>query len=179
MQNHRREATGTGIANAAAISVDFYFAILHVTILTYYPDMRIKIIQVGKTRHKYIDSGVDEFLKRLKPFAHVEIIDIKPEKSLDDEAIKILKAVKEGQIVLLDEKGKGFSSQEFARFLEKYKDNGETVNFIIGGAYGISPILKEKADHLISLSKMTFTHQMIRLFLVEQIYRGVCIFLGR
>lgn len=141
--------------------------------------MRIKIIQVGKTKHKYIDSGVDEFLKRLKPFANIEIIDIKPEKSIDDEGVKILKAAKDGLIVVLDEKGKEFSSQEFAWLLEKNKDRGETVNFIIGGAYGTSPALKEKADVIISLSKMTFTHQMIRLFLIEQIYRGVCIFLGR
>ncbi len=141
--------------------------------------MRIKIIQVGKTKHGYIDSGIDEFMKRLKPFANVEIVDIKPEKSINDDATKILKAIKDGPIVLLDEKGREFNSQEFARFLQRHKDSGETINFIIGGAYGISSILKEKADHMISLSKMTFTHQMIRLFLIEQIYRGVCIFLGR
>lgn len=115
-------------------------------------------------------AGENEYLKRLKPFARVEVINVKDEKSVK---------FGEGQLIVLDESGKEMSSKEFAGFLEKFKDSGETINFVIGNAYGFSEDFKKKANILFSLSKMTFTHQMVRLFLLEQIYRGLSIIMGK
>lgn len=115
-------------------------------------------------------AGENEYLKRLKPFAKVEVVHIKDEKSMK---------LGTGQLIVLDESGKEMSSKEFAGFLEKFKDSGETVTFVIGDAYGLSEDFKKKAKLLFSLSKMTFTHQMVKLFLLEQIYRGLSIILGK
>lgn len=133
--------------------------------------MRIKLIQVGKTKDSYIKTGVDEFVKRLSPYARVEIITVKDESRINPD--------KDDFVVALDEVGKEMSSTEFSKFIENHKDNGQTVCFIIGGAYGLPQEIKDNANIMISMSKMTFTHQMIRLFLMEQLYRAVCIFSGK
>ena len=82
-------------------------------------------------------------------------------------------------LVALDERGKEYSSVEFSKLLQKLKNEGLTVTFVIGGPYGLSQAVKDRANLILSFSTMTFTHQMIRLFLLEQIYRGFCIMLKK
>lgn len=133
--------------------------------------MRIKVIQVGKTKDLYIQEGVDEFVKRLGPYAKIETITVK-----DEAKIKLDES---DFIVVLDERGREMTSTEFSKFVEGHKDSGQTICFVIGGAYGLPQNIKDDADAVLSMSKMTFTHQMIRLFLMEQLYRAVCIFSGK
>lgn len=151
--------------------------------------MRIQIIQVGKNKDSWIESAVGDLLKRCKPFADVEFVTVKDsvvtktftkEMVMKEESEAILKALKDGfKIVVLDEKGKQLSSREFAEFLGERKDGGESVCFVIGGAFGLSEEVRKRAHLLVSFSKMTFTHQMIRVFLLEQIYRGFSIINGK
>lgn len=150
--------------------------------------MRIKIIQIGKTKDSYLEEGAAEYLKRLGAFADVEIITLKEvsasktfsrEKCVAREGEQILKALgKDDFVVVLDENGKQMNSREFAVFLGEKNDEGRSMTFVIGGPYGIAKAVKERA-RLLSFSKMTFTHQMIRLFLLEQIYRGFSILKGK
>ncbi len=132
--------------------------------------MRIKITQIGKVKDTYLKEGENEFLKRLSPYAKIEILNLKDENSVkfDDTFL-----------VVMDEQGKEMNSKDFAKFLEDFKNRGQTVNFVVGDAYGFSNQFKKKANLLLSLSKMTFTHQMARLFLIEQIYRGLSIIVGK
>ena len=156
--------------------------------------MKIKIVQVGRNKDKYMDQAVEEFMKRLRPFATIQLISIKEssaskaftrEQCMQQEAQEILKFLANEtkfelpQTIVLDEKGEEYSSTEFAQLLKENKDFGKTVIFIMGGPYGLSTEVKKKATKLMSMSKMTFTHQMIRLFLFEQIYRGFCIIAGK
>lgn len=151
--------------------------------------MKIKLIAIGKTDEAFLEEGIDKYLKRLKHYHPVELIiipDIKgggkftADKLKDAEGKLILQKVQDGDhLILLDEKGKTFTSSEFATFLQK-KLNAVTTNlvFVIGGAFGFSPEVYTRANDKIALSKMTFSHQMVRLFFVEQIYRGFTILRG-
>jgi len=154
--------------------------------------MKIRIIQVGKNKDSYIEEGIAEFLKRLRPYAKLEIVTLKEimasktftkdhcKEIEGQEILKILeKNTGQESIIALDEHGKEFTSVEFSGFLGKFFDQGVRINFIIGGPYGISENVKQKANILCAFSRMTFTHQMIRLFLLEQIYRGVSILKGK
>lgn len=156
--------------------------------------MKIKIIQIGKIKNDYVLTGMEEFIKRLKPFANLEFLTLKEiipgktfpkEKVVEKEGEEILKAIgnisknENHFVVALDEHGKEFTSMEFAKILENQIDQGQTINFIIGGPYGLAEKIKNGANLLLSFSRMTFTHQMIRLFLLEQIYRGVMIIKGK
>lgn len=151
--------------------------------------MKIRIIQIGKTKDGYLKEGIEEFLKRLKPFANMEFLTLKEiipskaysvEKAKMEEGEEILKVLKSDEhVVVLDEKGKDMTSVEFAKFLGKFADQGQTICFVIGGPYGLSAAVRTRANTLLSFSHMTFTHQMVRLFLVEQIYRGVSILKGK
>ena len=135
--------------------------------------MKIRLIQVGKTKDDYLQPGILEFQKRLNEFCDLDIITLK-----DNE--KVLKSLKKEELVItLDEKGKELSSENFAKQLEKWKDQGSHLCFIIGDAYGIADEVKEIASFSLSLSKMTFTHQMVRLFFLEQLYRGFSIIQGK
>ncbi len=142
--------------------------------------MRVQIIWVGKTKEQFIRDGVDKYLKLLKPFTDIMLKELKEEKGKDIRRM----TEKEGEkvvnlnipYVLLDEKGKHLSSIEFAQFLH---NNRPAVNFVIGGAYGVSEKVKKMATTRLALSKMTLTHEMSRLFLVEQIYRAFTIIRGR
>ncbi|HEC21226.1 MAG TPA: 23S rRNA (pseudouridine(1915)-N(3))-methyltransferase RlmH [Candidatus Peregrinibacteria bacterium] len=151
--------------------------------------MRIKIIVVGKTKERYLFQGEQEFLERLKPFAQVEIVVLKDEaitKSIPGEKVmkkegeRILRALRKDDFVIaLDREGEMLSSEGIAAFLEKRKNTGESnLVFIIGGALGLSPEVLEKANFQLSLSSLTFTHQMTRLILLEQIYRVFSILAG-
>lgn len=154
--------------------------------------MKIRIIQVGKTKDSYMREGIEEFIKRLNPYVKLEIVTLKEEmaskaftkehcKEVEgEEILKLLgKSSEPETIIALDEHGKEFTSMEFSKFLEKFFDQGQRINFIIGGPYGLAENVRKKANLLCAFSKMTFTHQMIRLFLLEQIYRGVSIIKGK
>ena len=148
--------------------------------------MKIKILAVGKTDDKHLEILIDRYMKRLTHYlsATLEILpDVKNAKNLSEKEQKrvegesILKKIQTSDhVVLLDEKGKEYRSVEFSNYLQK-KMNAGTRNLVlvIGGPYGFSDSLYQRADGKLSLSKMTMSHQMIRLFLVEQIYRGFTI----
>lgn len=148
--------------------------------------MNIKLIAIGKTDNKNLQSLMDEYQKRLSFYIKfdLEIIpDIKNAKNLSETQQK----EKEGEIILsklaptdflilLDENGKSFGSVEFANELQKKMNAGiKTLVCVIGGPYGFSEAVYQKAQQKISLSKMTFSHQMVRLFFIEQVYRGFTI----
>lgn len=151
--------------------------------------MKIKLIAIGKTDEQFLEEGIEKYLKRLKHYHPVEFIiipDVKGGGKLSAENLKetegklILQKVQEGDhLVLLDDKGKHYTSPEFAAYLQK-KLNAITTNliFVIGGAFGFSTEVYNRANDKLSLSKMTFSHQMVRLFFTEQLYRGFSILRG-
>jgi 23S rRNA (pseudouridine1915-N3)-methyltransferase len=141
---------------------------------------------IGNTSEAFVYDGYGLFIKRLKHYVKVkEIIipDIKDRKHLNAEQIKekeslliLEKLTTANYSVLLDERGKEFSSVEFAGFMQKTMNAGtRELFFIIGGAYGVAESVKQKADLTVSLSRMTFTHQVIRLLFAEQLYRAMTI----
>lgn len=145
--------------------------------------MKIKIICLGKIKEKFLKDGIDEFLKRLTPYASVEIvelsaIEIKDEnltqKVLEQEAEKILANIKPNSYVItLEILGKQLSSEDFAQKINEITNSGiSELVFVIGSSCGISPIVSQRADFKLSISKMTFLHQFARLLLIEQIYRA-------
>lgn len=147
--------------------------------------MKIKLIQIQETNEKYLKEGIEEYLKRLKKYCKVEIITIKPVKNAKNLSVPELKS-KEADLILqkldnrdflylLDENGEQFKSVPFAQKIEKISHNHPSIAFVIGGAYGFDDDLKRKANDLVSLSKMTFSHQLIRLIFLEQIYRAFSI----
>lgn len=145
--------------------------------------MNIKIIALGKIKEKFLKEGIDEFLKRLTPYASVEIIElpaieIKDEhltnKILNEEGEKILSHIKpQSYVITMEIKGKQLSSEDFAQKIEELTNDGVSeIVFVIGSSCGISEIVSKRADFKLSMSKMTFLHQFARLILVEQIYRA-------
>ena len=151
--------------------------------------MNIKIIALGKIKEKFLKDGIDEFLKRLTPYASVEItelsaIEIKDEiltaKILEQEGEKILSHIKpQSFVITMEIKGKMFSSEEFAKKIEDITNDGiSEIIFVIGSSCGISPTVSARANLKMSMSKMTFLHQFARLILVEQIYRAFKIIKG-
>lgn len=148
--------------------------------------MDIKLILHGKTEDNYIQEGLLNYSKRLKryiSFSEVTIPALKNAKNLSFEEIKqkegdllISKIKPTDTLVLLDEKGKMFTSLNFSAFIQKQMNLGlKSLVFVVGGPYGFSDQVYQRANHTLSLSKMTFSHQMIRLFFVEQIYRALTI----
>lgn len=148
--------------------------------------MKILLWQTGKTSFKYLDEGIDLYLKRLKKHGGVTVETIKDIKNAGNFSPALLKQ-KEGKqvlkklrdddfLVLLDENGKAFSSTQFAQFLQKQMNVGcKRLVFLVGGAYGFSDEVYQRSNFQLSFSKMTFSHQMIRLFFVEQVYRAFSI----
>ena len=137
--------------------------------------MKIRLIWPGKTKEQFILEGISKYLKLSRPYAEIIIIEIKEEKDgdirkvLDKEGERILKL--QEPYTLLDEKGESMTSVEFA----KYIGHKPSVNFVLGGAYGVSEEVKKTAQKTLSLSKMTFTHEMSRLFFLEQLFRSFTI----
>lgn len=148
--------------------------------------MKVKLLMIGKTTPEFLSDGIKEYEQRLIHyigFSIEAIPDVKkaPSDKLKDlEAEAFLKKVSNRDfVVLLDEKGKLFSSEGFAAQLEKWMNGGQSqVVFIIGGAFGFGKALYERANLQISLSQMTFSHQMVRLIFVEQLYRAYTILKG-
>lgn len=150
--------------------------------------MRISVISVGKIKQKFVKEGEREYLERLQSEHKIELIELGvdhpaslPEVEIKSkEAKQLLASVKDNQVVItLDENGETMTSQEFAAFLGAKMNQGQpNIAFIIGGAYGLDPSVKKRAEKSISLSRMTFTYQMSRLILVEQLYRASMILKG-
>lgn len=148
--------------------------------------MTIKLLCIGKTDSKELQQLIEVYLKRLQFYTKFEIDvipDLKKAKNLDEnqqrskEGELILNKVQTSDyLVLLDENGKQFSSEAFSEYLQKRMNSGlKQLIFVIGGPYGFSEAVYQRANGKISLSKMTFSHQMVRLFVTEQIYRGFTI----
>lgn len=141
--------------------------------------MKLFIISVGKKHDEMMREGIVEFEKRISAYYELEWRII-PSSSEQEEGRKILESVKDGDVlVVLDEKGKELSTKEFGEAIQKNLNSGiKRLVFVIGGAYGLSPEVISKAHILWSLSRLTFPHQLVRLILVEQIYRAISILNG-
>ncbi len=148
--------------------------------------MNIKILTIGKTDNKALQSLIDDYTKRLSFYIKfdLEIIpDIKNVKNLSESQQKekegeliLSKLTPTDQLILLDENGTTFTSVGFSNYMQKKMNSGlKTLVFVIGGPYGFSDEVYQKAQGKISLSRMTFSHQMVRLFFIEQLYRGFTI----
>ncbi|MBQ3606809.1 MAG: 23S rRNA (pseudouridine(1915)-N(3))-methyltransferase RlmH [Bacteroidales bacterium] len=151
--------------------------------------MKITLLTVGKTDKDWVRQGMDIYVSRLKhyiPFSVIEIPELKNVSALTKEQIKvregelILKNVKPADdLVLLDERGKEYTSVELAKVIQdKISYVGKDIVYVIGGAYGFSDAVYQRADSRMSLSRMTFSHQMVRAIFVEQIYRAFTIMRG-
>lgn len=150
--------------------------------------MKITLLVVGKTTDQRLQTLIEDYQQRLKhyiPFEMVVIPDLRNAKALtqaqikEQEGIEILRRITPAMdVILLDEHGHEYRSIEYAQWIQKKMAAGRDVTFIVGGPYGFSPAVYERANGKISLSKMTFSHQMIRLFFTEQIYRAMTILRG-
>ena len=151
--------------------------------------MKITLLTVGKTDKDWVRQGMDIYVSRLKhyiPFSVIEIPELKNVSALTKEQIKvregelILKNVKPADdLVLLDERGKEYTSVELAKVIQdKISYVGKDIVYVIGGAYGFSDAVYQRADSKMSLSRMTFSHKMVRAIFVEQIYRAFTIMRG-
>lgn len=151
--------------------------------------MKIELIAIGRTQSKYLTQGIDNYCQRIAhyiPFSLTVLPDLKSTKSLSEEQQK----QREGQmllaafqpsdaVILLDERGKELTSREFATFIDRKMVSGlKRLVFVIGGPYGFSQEVYARADGKLSLSRMTFSHEMVRLFFTEQIYRAMTIMRG-
>ena len=154
--------------------------------------MHISIIAVGKVRESYLTQGMAEYLKRLQRYATVSIVEVAEEQvpeslspaeqtqALTREGERLLKAAREGQyLIALAIQGRPFTSEEFAGHLQQLGVNGQSdLALLIGGSLGLSDEVLRRADLLLSFGKFTFPHQVMRLLLLEQIYRGFKIIRG-
>ncbi len=148
--------------------------------------MHIQIIAVGKIKEKFLREGIAEYEKRLRPYVNLQILELAEEKrrtsssisaekaAMEKEGERILATISQGSfIITLDVKGTSWSSVELAEFFRQRELAGKNrIIFVIGGDLGISPAVLSRSDMRLSLSKMTFTHTMARLLLMEQIYRA-------
>lgn len=151
--------------------------------------MKIQLLVIGKTSAKYLAEGIDDYAKRVARYVPFEIKvlpDVKtskamtPDRQKEMEGAAMLACVQSGDyVVLLDEKGREMTSRELSRFIDrKMVTLPRTLTFIIGGPYGFSGDVYSRADEMMSLSRMTFPHEMVRLFMVEQLYRAMTILRG-
>lgn len=148
--------------------------------------MQIKLLAVGKTDHSAIQSLIEEYIKRVNFYIKFDleiILDLKNTKNISETIQKekegelILKKISNSDdLILLDENGKQFGSMDFSDFIQKKMNSGlKQLIFVIGGPYGFSDAVYQRANGKLSLSKMTFSHQMVRVFFIEQIYRAFTI----
>lgn len=150
--------------------------------------MKIKLIVIGKTDESYLKEGIDKYLKRLKHYVSFELIVLKDvvvgkktnltlQKELEGKSI-LEKVNTNDFLALLDENGEQYSSINFSKYIQKRMNAGNDLIFVIGGPFGFSEEVYSRANAKLSLSKMTFSHQMVRLFFIEQIYRAFTILKG-
>lgn len=151
--------------------------------------MKVTLLQIDKTTESYLLEGIEIYLKRIKNYTALEVITINVPKTVRmrpemeqkrEESKLLLKVIKENDyLILLDESGKLLNSIGFSAFLEKKAlENVKNLVFVIGGPFGFDPVLYQRANFKLSLSPMTFSHQMVRLFFAEQIYRAFTISKG-
>ena len=149
--------------------------------------MKINVLAAGHIKEKWLQQGIEEYRKRLSKYCEIKIIEIQDvpdnfplETILEQEGKRLLDKIRERSfVILLDLEGKEYDSLAFSRMMEKsFETGGAEITFVIGGSCGVSQELRERANLRISLSEMTFTHQMTRLFLLEQCYRGFRIIRG-
>ena len=150
--------------------------------------MKTTLIQVGKTTNKHFQAGIDDYVRRIAhymPFTITTIPELKNTKNLTEEQQKTLEGEQilrmlqpTDTVVLLDERGKEMRSMELAAWIEKKQHTTHQLVFVIGGPYGFSDAVYRRANDMLSLSRMTFSHQMIRLLFTEQIYRSCTIIKG-
>ena len=150
--------------------------------------MKIKLITIGKTDEDYLISGINKYISRLKHYVDIEILiipDVKNGKKNNSKIIKeaegkkILKNISKSDfVVLLDEKGTTYDSVGFSQFIQKRMNTGMDLIFVIGGPFGFSEEVYAQSNMKIALSQMTFSHQMVRLFFMEQLYRSFTIIKG-
>jgi 23S rRNA (pseudouridine1915-N3)-methyltransferase len=151
--------------------------------------MKIRIICLGKTKQKFIEEGIKEYQKRISKYTKLDWVilpDVKLTGSKTIEIIKEQEAVileknlsKSSVLIVLDENGKEYSSKKFAQYLVEKLNIGRDITFVIGGVYGLSNRILQKATVVLSFSRFTFTHQMIRFLLAEQLYRAFTIIKGK
>ena len=148
--------------------------------------MKITIVAVGKIKEPYLRTGIAEYTKRLTTYCKLDIVELAEERMPENpgakekaaclvkEGERILQCVRIGSVcIVLDVLGRGLSSEQLAAEFERRGTCGDSdITFVIGGAFGLSTAVRERAELLLSFSRMTFTHQMIRLMLIEQIYRA-------
>ncbi|MBA4373562.1 MAG: ribosomal RNA large subunit methyltransferase H [Thermodesulfovibrio sp.] len=138
--------------------------------------MKINLIWVGKTKEQFIRDGIEKYLKLVSHYADIAIVEVKEEKGSN----RVMTTEREGErimklgmpYVLLDEKGMNLTSVQFAEYIGQHAPR---VNFVMGGAFGVSDKVRAGAQEKLSLSRMTFTHEMARIFLLEQLYRAFSI----
>ncbi len=148
--------------------------------------MKLRVVAVGRTRQRFVQDGLEVYLGRLKGPWAVEWIDVKaasqvdPAAALAREGERVLgRLPAEGTVVALDERGRSLTSAALAQFLADEAERGtRSVSFVLGGAYGHAPVVASRASFKLSLSSMTFPHQLVRLMLAEQLYRAVTILTG-
>jgi len=146
---------------------------------------KIKIICVGKTSEPFVREGIKLYEQRIKHFTGIQIVELPDVKAgsvqnklyvKEKEMLAVSKHINpEDTLILLDENGTTYNSLEFASFIEKHTSTSRSLVFIIGGAYGFSELLYQKAKHKLSLSKLTYTHQLVRVIFLEQLYRAFTI----
>jgi 23S rRNA (pseudouridine1915-N3)-methyltransferase len=145
--------------------------------------VKLKVLWVGKTQEAWVKAGIDEYAGRIRRYSPFDMAEAKDEKGAEAEAGRVAECArlekhlgKNTRLVLLDELGEEMDSRQFAAFLGRERDSGTgELAFAIGGAYGFSDPFRKRAHKTIALSRMTFTHQMVRVFLLEQLYRAFTI----
>lgn len=139
--------------------------------------VKLTILAVGKLKEDYLSAAQAEYLKRLSRFCRAEVREFPERRTLKEEASDLLRAAK-GHVYALAVEGKQHSSEEFARGIRSVIDRGENLVFIIGSSCGLDDSVKRAADELLSFSAMTFPHQLMRVILLEQVYRAFMINAG-
>ncbi len=144
--------------------------------------MEIKIICIGKLKETYLVDGVKEYIKRLNPFTKISIIELKEfntdvsSKNIEEEGKLILSQINDDFVITLEIEGNNINSVELANMISKHISyNSNDISFVIGGSDGLSTDVKKRSNYKLSFGKMTFPHQLMRLILVEQIYRAFTI----
>ena len=147
--------------------------------------MSIQLVYIGRDKKNIYSSAEKEFVKRIKRYTKFEVLPLNPPKlsassprqlfQSKEEELLTQKLHNQGHLILLDEKGKEFTSSEFARFIDVKRAQYSKINFVIGGAYGFSENFRSHHKDIISLSRLTFPHHMARLIFLEQLYRGFTI----
>lgn len=138
---------------------------------------KIHLVVVGKIKEAFYRSAMEEYLKRMTRFADVDVRELPEKASLKEEGVDILRALK-GYVIVLAVEGKKISSEKLAERIKGLCDGGKEITFVIGSSCGLCDEVKQRADFLLSFSDMTFPHQLMRVILVEQIYRAFMINAG-